>query len=363
MTTTTEPTTDRRAAVHRLLLRLAGQAPDELVSAARQWLAAGQLTEVAQAVAFTCLSGPVPLTGDESALLAGILDDAGADGSALAGLSTGVPALPVAYGMAPVGPQVLAGSGARVPYSLDLTVGGDDPGGPDDLDRAAVAAATAAPGPVGLWRAWRFPAVDARYPPPKRLYLVQGGDPVALAARIGSALEAAGERHPLVEAFVDPAELPEYQRRALAFSALLWAARPAEPLRMAAPQDPAAPPGSLTDDEAERVVAYLGAGVPLLTGPQRSADAFDPEQVTDPVPTGVRGDGRWLWSEAVTYYTDQYGLAPDPELLAAIRAADYTAPPVDAVAVHRSLSYLFAAMCDAERIGVNHSGEPHVVEA
>ncbi|WP_194821012.1 hypothetical protein [Micromonospora sp. S-DT3-3-22] len=360
MTATTEPTTDRRTAVHRLLLRLAGQAPDELVSAARQWLAAGQLTEVAQAVAFTCLSGPLPLTGAESALLAGILDDAGADGSALVRSPTGDPAPPVPYGMAPVGPSVLTESGARVPYSMDLTVGGDGPGGPDDLDRAAVAAAS---GAVGLWRAWRFPAVDARHPAPKRLYLVQGGDPVTIAARVGSALEAAGERHPLVEAFVDPAELPEYQRRALAFSALLWAARPAEPLRMAVPPDPAAPPGTLTDDEAERVAAYLGAGVPLLTSPQRSADVFDPEHNPDPVPTGVRGDGRWLWSEAVTYYTDQYGLAPDPELLAAIRAVDYTAPTVDAVAVHRSLSYLFAAMCDAGRIAVNHPGEPHVVEA
>ncbi|GHJ07222.1 hypothetical protein TPA0907_15890 [Micromonospora humidisoli] len=362
MTTTTGPTTDRRTAVHRLLLRLAGQAPDEVVSAARQWLAAGQLAEVAQAVAFTCLTGGVGLTASERVLLTGILHDTGADGDVLAGLVTGE-APPVAYGMAPVGPQVLAGADGRMPYSMDLTVGGDGPGGPDDLDRAAVAAVTAAPGPVGLWRSWRYPAVAARYPQPKRLYLVQGPEPVALAARIATTLETAGERHPLVEVFGEPTDLPEYQRRALAYSALLWADRPATPLRLATPPDPAAPPGTLTDDEAERVVAYLGAGVPLLASPHRSADGFDPASAADPVPTGVRGDGRWLWSEAVTYYADQYGFAPEPDLLAAIRAADYTAPTLDAVAVHRSLSYLFAAMCDPDRTGVNQHAEPAVVEA
>ncbi|KIR66138.1 hypothetical protein [Micromonospora haikouensis] len=360
MTATTDPATDRGTAVHRLLLRLAGQAPDDLVSAARQWLAAGQLAEVAQALAFTCLTGRVRVTGAEAELLAGIL---GEDGGVEAGLLPGEPEQQVAYGMAPVGPQVLAVPGVRVPYSLDLTAGGEEFGGPDDLDRAAVAAVAGQPGSAGLWRSWRYPAVDARYPPAKRLYLVQAAEPVALAARVGSALEAAGEQHPLVEVFADPAELPPYQRRALAYSALLWAARPAEPLRMAAPPDPAAPPEALTDDEAERVAAYLGAGVPLLTSPQRSADVFAPDSDDAGVPTGLRGDGRWLWSEAVTYYTDQYGLAPDPGLLAEIRAAGYTAPPVDAVAVHRSLSFLFAAMCDADRIGLNQPGGPPVVGA
>ncbi|WP_431892122.1 hypothetical protein [Micromonospora haikouensis] len=363
MTATTEPATDRGTALHRLLQRLAGQVPDELVGEARQWLAAGQLTEVAQALAFTCLTGHLPVTGAEADLLAGILSDAGEDVGVLTGLHRGAGGPPVAYGMAPVGPQVLAEPGIRVPYSLDLTVGGDGPGGPDDLDRVAVDAVAAEPGPVGLWRAWRYPALDARHPPPKRLYLVQAGEPVALAARVGCALESAGERHPLVEVFADPGELPQYQRRALAYSALLWAARPAEPLRMAAAPDPAAPPATLTDDEAERVAAYLGAGVPLLASPERAADVFDPEHHADAVPTGIRGDGRWLWSEAVAYYTDHYGLAPEPDLLAAIRAADHAAPVVDAVAVHRSLSFLFAAMCDAEQIGVNHSGEPHVVGA
>jgi hypothetical protein len=53
------------------------------------------------------------------------------------------------------------------------------------------------------------------------------------------------------------------------------------------------------------------------------------------VPTCLRGDGTWIWSDAVVYYLTQYGIAPAAELLTAVRQAMYHPPIVDAVAVHR----------------------------
>jgi hypothetical protein len=64
-------------------------------------------------------------------------------------------------------------------------------------------------------------------------------------------------------------------------------------------------------------------------------DVLDPRR-GEIVPVGLRGDGRWIWSEAAGYYLVEHGIAPEPELLAAIRAARHTMNDVDAVALHQS---------------------------
>jgi hypothetical protein len=58
------------------------------------------------------------------------------------------------------------------------------------------------------------------------------------------------------------------------------------------------------------------------------------------VPMDVRTDGRWIWSDAITYYLERYGLAPDAELVAHIERLDFVPPEVDGAAIHRALAVL-----------------------
>lgn len=353
---------DVAEAYHHLLLRMAGRLPDELISMARRWLAAGELVDIAQSVLFAALAGRVAVTDADAELLSATLTAAGEDDGPLASIERSDDDVPPPYGLAPVSPDVLAEHGDAIPYSLDLTDGYEGPGGPDTLDTAAVAAVTAAGiGPaasarlVALWRAWRFPAIDSPWPPARPMYLVQAGadHPAllpALAAEIGAALEEAGDANAQVEVFTDPDALPTYQRTALGFAALLWAADPGPEIRLAPVYDTwtdehgpgfdAAHP-RLDGDERNRVLAYLAGGTPLLTVPEHTGDVLRPDRQAV-IPTVCRTDGAWIWTEAVDYYLHEHGLAPDRELLAHIRAAGYVCPAVDAVAVHRALSVLYA---------------------
>ncbi|WP_157562767.1 hypothetical protein [Micromonospora chokoriensis] len=357
MTQVVEASTDQVAAFHALLLRMSGRLPDELTTAARRWLAEGEFVEIAQAVLFSALAARLPMTEGDLSLLSATLVEAGEDTEALADIErTDDDPLPP-YGVAPVSPDELDEHGSAVPYSIDLTVPYDGPGAADDVDRAAVAAAEAQRNDgvavAALWRAWRFPAIDAQWPPPRRIYLLQSDDEAAvpaLAVHLQDALEAVGETDPQVEVFVDPDELPAYQRNTLGFSTLLWTATP--PIRPLVARvydmfDAESGPGFASDhprldgDERDQILEYLADGTPLLITPTLSPDVVDPA-AGEVVPTGFFTDGRWIWADAAVYYLRTYGLAPDPDLVEAIRASHYLPPEVDAVALHRALSVLYA---------------------
>jgi hypothetical protein len=318
----------RAAALHRRLLHASGRAPDAFVSAARHWLAEGREDEVEQALSFLAAQGRRPPSDDD----------------------------PIRYAMAPAGPD---GRARPAPYGVDLTGKRNDLDGLDRIDLAAVTALTAWPAAAGLWRCWRYPAPATPYPPPKRMFLVQSAaDPIGVAAGVQAALAEAGEEDPLVEVFGEVDDLPALQRRALAGSGLLWSASPVAPIEIVPTFDTVDERGrpsfsservTLDDDETDRVVAYLAAGTPLLVSPELAADVLDPDARV--VPMGIRGDGRWLWSEAVTYYADEYGIAPDPRLLASIREADYVVPEVDPVTMHRSVSLILTVVHEFEEVG------------
>jgi hypothetical protein len=187
------------------------------------------------------------------------------------------------------------------------------------------------------------------------MYLVEAGSDrpellPALAVQIGAALEAAGHADAQVEVFIDPGALPTYQRTALGFAALLWAATPRAEIRLATVYDTwteehgpgfdAEHPG-LDGDDRTRVLAYLDGGTALLSAPEHADDVLSPER-HGVVPTVCRTDGTWIWTDAVAYYLREHGLAPDRELLWHIRAVGYARPVVDAVAAHRALSVLYA---------------------
>ena len=54
------------------------------------------------------------------------------------------------------------------------------------------------------------------------------------------------------------------------------------------------------------------------------------------VPTIIRTDGTWIWTDSTAYYLREYGLQPDADLLAHIRANSYEVPFADGVAIHRA---------------------------
>ncbi|MGI5520035.1 hypothetical protein ACQEUX_03685 [Micromonospora sp. CA-259024] len=361
MTTVVGVPSDQSAAFHQLLLRMSGRLPDELITVSRRWLSEGEFADIAQAVVFAALAGRLAMTEADAVLLSDTLAEAGEDTEALAEVERAATDPLPPYGLAPVSPEELAEHGDAVPYSIDLTVPYDGPGAADGIDQVAVTAVAAQFGDgvavTALWRVWRFPAIDTQWPPPRRIYLLQGGDEAALpalAARTQDALELAGETDPQVEAFLNPDDLPAYQRTALGFSALLWtAAPPAVPLvaQVYDTFDPERGPGFAPDhprldgEERDRVLSYLAEGAPLLITATRSPDVVD-AGAGEVVPAGFFTDGHWIWTDAAAYYLRTYGLAPDPDLLDAIRANHYLPPEVDVVAVHRALSILYAPVVD-----------------
>jgi hypothetical protein len=347
------------AAFHDVLLRVAGWAPDEMVCAARDWLARGRLVEVAQAVTFVAIVDRIPMTPGDVDLLRTVLSSGGIDTDVLADLElANMPAMPL-YAMAPVYPG--RDRAGEVPYSLDLTERPSEERGLDEVERALLAAVGAGAavgtgrGAVvgGLWRAWRCPAIPTPWPPPRRMYLVQANHsetepPLTLAARLQRALAQAGEASPQVEVFVDQGTLPPYQRTALGCSALLWTNQPRSPVRIAGLFDPvdgvggpgfAASRPTLRPPERDEVLAYLDAGSQLLTTTALMDDVVE-NGLHGVVPMSFRTDGHWIWTEASAYYLRQYGFAPDDALLQHIRSRRYEVKPVDAVAQHRALAAL-----------------------
>jgi hypothetical protein len=56
----------------------------------------------------------------------------------------------------------------------------------------------------------------------------------------------------------------------------------------------------------------------------------------DVVPMSPVADGHFVRCEAIGYYLERYGLAPDGALLAHIRARQYTVSVIDGAAVYRA---------------------------
>jgi hypothetical protein len=343
-------------ALHHVLLRLAGWAPDEIVYKAREWLSHGRAAEAAQIVVFAASAWRIPITSVDLDALAAALRDDDSNHDLLADLDRIAVAEPWWYAMSPVRPRRQSEEPENVPHSLDLTADPADAHHLDALDVAAVAAVTdveMSGTADALWRAWRYPAAPTPWPPPRRLFLLQASDPQrlpVLTAAMQRALVWAGEAAPQVEAFTDVDDLPLYQRMALAHSALLWTTRPTTLIRVADlfdPVDEVGGPGfavnraTLDDQERGDVLAYLEAASTVLTTTALMDDVVN-ERRRGVVPMNVRTDGEWIWTDAVAYYVRHYGLAPDPGLHRHIRSRRYDVAAVDAVAVHRALAALHA---------------------
>ena len=87
--------------------------------------------------------------------------------------------------------------------------------------------------------------------------------------------------------------------------------------------------GTVEDEaERERIRRYLYAGKLIQTVNGFAVDMFDSTK-GQVVPMHTRTDGIWVWSEAVGYYLDAYGLAPEPDFYRFITDHDYTCPTPD----------------------------------
>ncbi|MGF7234586.1 MAG: hypothetical protein ACQSGP_06470 [Frankia sp.] len=354
---------------HRALLGLAGFLPDALISEARAWLAAGRRLDLARAIAFAVTAGQISLGGEEIPLARKELTAAGQardarQASDAVGMLDALPAgerVPAAWRFRSGAPGE---NGPAAALPLDLTTG-DTAIALGDVEVAIVEAVRAEPNAVGLWRTWRVPAGGSSWPPPTRVFVVTAQsrsdrDNAVLASRLQAALAAAGEPTPQVEVCEVGVEPPPYQRLAQTSGALLWAREPAVEVSVARvfdEVDPVEGPRFALDrpriddlEDRDDLLIYLDAGVPIIDTSALMSDLLDPPR-GEVVPMTFRTDGRWVWTDATSYYLDEHGIAPDPDLMRHVAEVwpqeridqpGWSDQPlwVDEVALHRVLVHL-----------------------
>ncbi|QKV74026.1 hypothetical protein [Amycolatopsis sp. Hca4] len=331
--------------LHEMLLRVAGWLPDDALTHARRALAADRCAEVAQLLAFAARRTVLPLDEDDLDALAELLESEGAD-----------PAVLDAMELIADNPPLL--------WRFSLDWGAVEAAEGDDgalliaalAEQDLLAEVTGVPGIRGFWSAVRRPAGDVSHPEPRVVYVVEVDDdaddadePAELAGRFQETLSAAGERDPQVEVVSMHGVRPRYQRAAQQGGKLLWS--PHEDVEVGVARvfdevDPQAGPRfspeheKITDDgERASLVGYLEAGTELLVTSGTMADVLDPEQ-GPVVPMNFRTDGRWVWTDTVTYYLRHHHLAPDPELLRHLRETEGPPPALDTVLLGRALEAL-----------------------
>jgi len=348
----------RDESMHALLLRLAGSLPDRVLTDARDALAAGRRLDVVQAIAFEAVSQPLQLDADEIAALREELAFSGGDldlGLALEELRGERPPAPWQFlSDLPTKQEDLAWVGLPQDRTAD-PVDTLDP-----ADRALLAAASAVPGVRAVWRAWRMPPTARPWQDPVRVAVVSVdgtmGTLRTLSVELRQRMVEAGDAEAQVEVCWAGLHAPHYQTLARSCGALLWAARPAAPVataRLFDGVDPVRGPWfasnrPVVSDATERddLLAALRGGVVIAWSSAQMPDILARDR-GDVVPMHLRTDGTWLWSEAVAYYLENYGLAPDPQLAAHL-TGDEPAEPLDEISVHRALVHLCRP--DAEAI-------------
>ncbi|MEV4615638.1 hypothetical protein AB0K43_24055 [Kitasatospora sp. NPDC049258] len=320
----------RDTACHELLLALAGRLPDAPLRSARLALADGGV-HAATTLALAELAGQGrPVTAAELAAAGALLAQELAPDDFLT------------VGRVPDPPYDFTEFGDAAELAADL------------LDEAVLLTAEACADQVtGVWRCWRRALFADE--PDRRVYLVQAeypDDAPVLAGTFHEALAAVGDEQAGVEVVAIGSEVVGYQRLVLDHSLLLWAAVATdgpefEVARVFDHVDPDLGPGFRPDHpilpegaDRDHVLAHLSAGRPVLSTTARMADPLDPA-AGEAVPGGFLTDGHWIWTEAVGYFLDRHGLAPDPALLAHIRTtATHPTPPPDDATVTRAVDFL-----------------------
>ncbi|GAB2964947.1 hypothetical protein GCM10027280_62220 [Micromonospora polyrhachis] len=356
----------QEALLHRLLLRAAGLMPAQDLADARFALARGDLSALAASVVAGLRVTRGRLADDDLDLLLQATSDAATQDALRATRAPADPGQPAIDGQSdvprytfePVATEDLLLRDLWIPPIVDLT-GAPTPfrdAATDDIDWATATAAASLPGAVALWRTWRTRPPTESGPAagsPTRVYLVEVDLPVAdLPARTAEVMTAIGaedDAPPLVEMHAVGSLPSAYFLAARRGAALLWAAEATRPVSIARAFDGVDPITGpffddthprLDDEERDAVLRYLEDAPVLLTSTEWMVDIFDPRGGSK-VSTDHRTDGLWAWTDTVPYYLRTHGLAPDPDLLAAIRESDYAVPEVTSVGRHRAIAALF----------------------
>ncbi|ETA66303.1 glycohydrolase toxin TNT-related protein [Haloechinothrix halophila] len=79
--------------------------------------------------------------------------------------------------------------------------------------------------------------------------------------------------------------------------------------------------------EQDRVLSYLGGAPVVLPGRGYDVDRLAPAPEAR-VPVAFHSDGTWIWPAAVNYYLQEYGIAPEAELVEHIRNNGFQVPRV-----------------------------------
>jgi hypothetical protein len=279
--------------MHRWLLRLVGQVPDEALWVGRDALFAGRSADLASWVAD--LSGHLSDSGAEQRQLL-FTDPSADDGSA----TDAVSADPDAIGLWAcwVGPP---GSADRIRWYVAEVASAHRV---LDLDR-------------DLHERFR-----SRPDRPRVAVIGPGG---SNSSKISDFLEVAP---------------------------LIWARRPEPGLNVApifadVAEDGSVsgfPGGPLPAAERSRVLQYLMSAEVVLSAFQGGRDLIEEGVVPRArVSIDVRSDGRWAWSDATAYYLDQHGLRPCQGLLDHLRSVGPRAARLTYVAYHQVLAGLEAS--------------------
>ncbi len=299
--------------VHRLLLQLAGRITDGELAVLRTCLADEELDEVADTL-ISAVGLGLALTEPEVELLVDLAQAHGLDAAAL----------------------------AEAPRATDPPPWRFTAESAADADEAAARSAERVGGVRALWRSGRVSAETTT----ETVYLVeaeQDADLVELTAEIQHGLTGAGAE-PRVEVFHTDAAPTQYHEAALATSTLVW--NPAPPARLARVFDGADTSGEpffrpdhprAEAAERQRMLGYLRSAPIAMATNQVMPDVIDPNRT---VPLNFRSDGTWVWNDAVHYYLDRYHLAPDPDLVSHVVAANTEPPALGRVDLHRAMGVL-----------------------
>jgi hypothetical protein len=105
--------------------------------------------------------------------------------------------------------------------------------------------------------------------------------------------------------------------------------------------------------ERSRLLGYLRGAPIALTSASYGKDMLTGERMA--IRAEYRTDGEWIWSEAAVYYLDRHGVAPSPELRAAIAERGYVVPPVNPATVALAREAALAR----ERAAIAEAPTPH----
>jgi hypothetical protein len=95
--------------------------------------------------------------------------------------------------------------------------------------------------------------------------------------------------------------------------------------------------------EVPALVAYLTRAAVVLSAPGTTRDELVPGAPPN-VPRVFHSDGVWVWPAAVGYYLSLYQLPPQPELLAHVRARQYTLGPVPPQVLQAAAAQIMATL-------------------